>query len=58
MAEVILPPAFLFLAAAILLPGLPMLLRNLLLLTVPLVSGWIVWNLPEGLLVQVGVLRL
>ncbi len=54
MAEVILPPAFLFFAAAILLPGLPMLLRNLLLLTVPLVSGWIVWNLPEGLLVQVG----
>jgi len=54
MGEAILPPAFLFFAAALLLPGLPMLLRNLVLLAVPIVSGWIVWNLPEGMLLQVG----
>ncbi|UYV36146.1 Na(+)/H(+) antiporter subunit D [Rhodobacteraceae bacterium D3-12] len=49
MAE-FFPPAFLFLAAAILLPGLPMIARNIVLLAAPLLSGWMIWSLPEGAL--------
>ncbi len=53
MAEMI-PVAFLFFAAALVLPALPMLVRSILLLGVPVLSGLIAWSLPEGMLWQVG----
>jgi multicomponent Na+:H+ antiporter subunit D len=53
MAEMI-PVAFLFFAAALVLPVLPMLVRSILLLGVPVLSGLIAWSLPEGMLWQVG----
>ena len=53
MAEMI-PVAFLFFAAAVVLPALPTLVRSILLLGVPVLSGLIVWSLPEGMLWQVG----
>ncbi|HFQ15404.1 MAG TPA: Na(+)/H(+) antiporter subunit D [Rhodobacteraceae bacterium] len=44
-----LPPAFLFFAAAIVLPLVPQgRLRGMFLLAVPLLAGWLVWELPEG----------
>lgn len=52
MAELI-PIAFLFFAAALLLPVLPVMVRSYLLLGVPVLSGLIVWFLPEGMLWQV-----
>ncbi len=52
MAEMI-PVAFLFFAAALVLPALPMLVRSILLLGVPVLSGLIAWSLPEGMLLQV-----
>ncbi|MDU8928840.1 Na(+)/H(+) antiporter subunit D [Alisedimentitalea sp. MJ-SS2] len=53
MVEMI-PPAFLFFAAAVIVPFLPMMLRPFLLIAVPILSGLIVWSLPEGMLWQVG----
>jgi multicomponent Na+:H+ antiporter subunit D len=53
MAEMI-PVAFLFFTAALVLPVLPSLVRSILLLGVPVLSGLIAWSLPEGMLWQVG----
>ncbi|MEM7463472.1 MAG: Na(+)/H(+) antiporter subunit D, partial [Pseudomonadota bacterium] len=52
MAE-LFPVSFLFFAAALALPLLPMMVRSFLLLGVPVFSGLIVWSLPEGMLWQV-----
>ncbi len=52
MAE-LFPVSFLFFAAALVLPLLPMMVRSFLLLGVPVLSGMIVWSLPEGMLWQV-----
>ena len=50
-----LPTAFLFFAAAVLLPALPKgNARAALLLVIPLIAGWQVWSLPVGNLSQVG----
>ncbi|MHB1398601.1 MAG: Na(+)/H(+) antiporter subunit D [Trichloromonadaceae bacterium] len=43
-----LPPAFLFLAAAVLAPLLPQGLRKWVLLAAPLLALWVVHLLPEG----------
>ena len=51
----LIPTAFLFFAAALLVAALPMALRNILLVGVPLLAGWQVWTLPEGMLSQVGL---
>ncbi|MFT5638271.1 MAG: multicomponent Na+:H+ antiporter subunit D, partial [Paracoccaceae bacterium] len=49
-----IPTAFLFFAAGFVLLALPQgRLRGALLLAVPLLAGWQVWNLPLGNLVQV-----
>ncbi|MBV1927310.1 MAG: Na(+)/H(+) antiporter subunit D [Rhodobacteraceae bacterium] len=49
-----LPVAFLFFAAAIVLPLLPKgNLRGAMLLAIPLIAGWQVWSLPAGSLVNV-----
>lgn len=43
------PTAFLFIAAALLLPLVPQgRLRALVLLAVPVLAGWQIWTLPEG----------
>lgn len=48
------PPAYLFFAAALILPFLPQgRLRGAFLLIVPLVAGWLVWTLPDGNLMPV-----
>jgi len=44
-----LPPAFLFLAAAVLTPFLPHGLRKLVLLAAPLLALVVVYSLPEGI---------
>ena len=50
-----LPTAFLFFAAALVLPGLPKgVARGLVLLALPLFAGWQVWSLPIGNLSAVG----
>ncbi|HHL21635.1 MAG TPA: Na(+)/H(+) antiporter subunit D, partial [Aliiroseovarius sp.] len=45
----VFPPAYLFFAAALILPFLPQgRLRGAFLLIVPLVAGWLIWTLPDG----------
>jgi multicomponent Na+:H+ antiporter subunit D len=51
----IIPPAFVFLALAAVVAVVPATLRALLLVVVPLLAAWQVWNLPEGMLWQVGL---
>ncbi|MEZ5716274.1 MAG: Na(+)/H(+) antiporter subunit D [Paracoccaceae bacterium] len=43
----ILPTAFLFFAAALVLPFLPRVLRGLILLALPVLAGWQVWTCPR-----------
>lgn len=48
-----IPTAFFFFFAAAILPILPRgTARGLLLLAVPILAGWLVWNLPMGELLQ------
>jgi multicomponent Na+:H+ antiporter subunit D len=53
MLEMI-PTAFLFFALAGVVAVVPAALRAVLLVAVPLVAGWQVWTLPEGMLWQIG----
>ncbi|MDQ2092171.1 Na(+)/H(+) antiporter subunit D [Marimonas arenosa] len=53
-----MPTALLFFLAAAILPVLPQYLRALLLLAVPVLAGIILWNIPEGMLAQVGFMGL
>lgn len=49
----VLPPVFLFVIAAILLPALPRgNARGLITLIIPIISAWIIWNAPTGLHAQ------
>lgn len=48
------PPVFLFLAAALILPLLPQgRVKSTFLLIVPILAGWLIWTLPEGNLLPV-----
>jgi len=49
----ILPPVFLFVFAAIILPALPRgSARGLVTLIIPIISAWIIWNAPSGMHAQ------
>ena len=41
-----------FFIAALVVPLVPMALRSVLLVALPIVAGWQVWSLPEGMLWQ------
>ncbi|MFQ3302648.1 MAG: multicomponent Na+:H+ antiporter subunit D, partial [Planktomarina sp.] len=50
----ILPTAFIFIAAALVLGLLPRgHVRGVILLITPILAAWQIWNLPVGIFVQV-----
>jgi len=50
----IIPTAFLFFLAAMVAPFVPVVLRSVLLVALPILAGFQIWYLPEGMLLQVG----
>ena len=53
-----IPPGLILIAAGLLLPLVPYLFRALLLLIAPLVTLWLVWQVPDGAVVTVDFLDL
>ncbi|MFZ2155272.1 MAG: Na(+)/H(+) antiporter subunit D [Bradyrhizobium sp.] len=56
-ANVILPPAIVLIIGGLILPLLPVRLRGLVILVLPLVTLFLVWQVPDGVALQTAFLK-